>query len=156
MLCHAMECNSVTQIWSAGSADFAEGFQSVVTHCDVIFCHHCECQAKARRSPFWVQLLLPILSFLLLGTLQRRETQAKCSKVMQRMAKFSHLAIVLPVPFLVWHCQGTLVAFCFKLASGYPYFISGPVHGKDIVTDSDHETSSFLSWFVVTETNGIH
>ncbi|CAL1172065.1 unnamed protein product [Cladocopium goreaui] len=59
-------------------------------------------EAKARRSPFWVQLLLPIFSFLLLGT---------------------------------------LVAFCFKLASGYPYFIGGPVRGKDIMTDSNHETS---------------
>jgi hypothetical protein len=57
------------------------------------------------------------------------------------MAKFSHLAAAFPVAFLVWHCQGTLVAFCFKLASGYPYFIGGPVRGKDIMTDSNHETS---------------
>ena len=29
------------------------------------------------------------------------------------------------------YSSGTLVAFCFKLISGYPYFITGPVHGKE-------------------------
>eukprot|EP00438_Fugacium_kawagutii_P016772 Skav231123 [mRNA] locus=scaffold7:191584:194349:+ [translate_table: standard] len=49
-------------------------------------------EAKARKWQFWLQCLLPVPSFLLLGT---------------------------------------LVAFCFKVASSYPYFLTGPVHGKE-------------------------
>eukprot|EP00913_Durusdinium_trenchii_P005758 g5372.t1 len=48
-------------------------------------------EAKIRGWAWWLRLLLPVLSFFLLGT---------------------------------------LVALCFKFTSGYPYFITGPVHGK--------------------------
>ncbi|OLP77776.1 hypothetical protein AK812_SmicGene42128 [Symbiodinium microadriaticum] len=46
-------------------------------------------------------------------------------------ARGCHLSLQLLLPVLSFLVVGTVVAFCFKLATGYPYFLTGPVHGKE-------------------------
>eukprot|EP00434_Breviolum_minutum_P025298 symbB.v1.2.022351.t1/scaffold1977.1/size96879/6 len=71
----------------------------------------------ARLSISWTTDCLPLVVMLLVYG----EARARRCPFWLRLA----------LPVLSFFVLGTLVAFCFKVASGYPYFISGPVHGKE-------------------------
>mmetsp|Transcript_67006 Transcript_67006/g.157216 ORF Transcript_67006/g.157216 Transcript_67006/m.157216 type:complete len:238 (-) Transcript_67006:34-747(-) len=80
----------------------------------------------ARASISWTTDCLPLAMMLLIFGEAR--------------ARGCHLSIQLLLPVLTFLFLSTVVAFCFKLATGYPYFLTGPVHGKE-----ERQSELFLS-----------
>ena len=56
--------------------------------------------------------------------LHSRATRRTCATIYTPVAAAATAAVA------AFFAIGMLVAFLFKVSTGYPYFISGPVHGK--------------------------